>query len=662
MVHTQARGVRGAATLVAFVAFSHAVLLGALSAQSPIVTTAKSDSIYRLAVDSAAYKDYSFVYLLDDGIARFDADGRGTQQYHQVVQILKTAAVGPWAERRFSFRPGHTKVTVNWMRVVRPSGELISDKPSITQASDVPAAMANPVYSDTKVIRYSLAGVAVGTIVDINWTDETTEPYLRGDFASSWRTTMPYPAMRSRFVLDVPVSLTPRIEEHHVDIKRFEDRSDGRHYYVWVKQVVTPVKGEMFAPDSSIPRMGIDVGAPIDWADIGRWYGGLAGDRYTLSARTIAIVDSIARKQRTAADTIQALHTWIARDIRYVSVALGLGGYQPRFPDSTVASGFGDCKDKATLFIAAAKHVGLAAYPVLLNSQGASDSTLPSIGQFDHAIAALPNKGGGYKFLDLTTNAFPSGKVPPSYQGGFGLVVLPGGKSEKIKFPKDASGEQMTSFEGTVGPDGTLSGRLQFVMHGAPESFIRAALSEPLDSLRRAVLGQMFSSFMTGSKVDTLIAFDGRDAHAEPKITVDLHGAEGFRPAGSISVLTVPAAFYGMSAAASRMLTALSNAGERRLPIDASSVYSGGTMIMDLKLTLPDGWKVELPKGANAKSEFGDYRSRYSQDGRVLRISTRMAGADGVYPKERIADLRAWLKTIASDEVSSIVARPTPAP
>jgi hypothetical protein len=634
----------------------------AVSGQSPSVVPAKSDSIYRLAVDSSAYKDYPFVYLLDDGIVRFEADGRGIERYHQVVQILKTDGVDAWAERQFSYRPGHDKVTVNSMRVVRPNGEVISDKPSITQASDIPASMSNPIYSDTKVIRYSLAGVAVGTLVDIDWTQETTNPYLAGDFTSGWTTTMAYPAMRSRYVLDVPASMTPRLDERHVDVKRIEERTNGRHYYVWAKQMVTPVKGELFAPDSSIPRMGIGVSAPINWSDIGRWYGKLAADRYALSARTTAVVDSIARLQHSASDTLQALHTWIARDIRYVSVALGLGGYQPRFPDSTVASGFGDCKDKATLFIAAAKHVGLTAYPVLLNSSGAADSTMPSIGEFDHAIAALPKKGGGYTYLDLTTNAYPAGTVPPSYQGGFGLVVLPGGKSEGITFPKDAPGEQITRFEGSVGTDGTLKGRLDLILRGPSESVIRAALSEPLDSARRVGMSKMFSSFLSGAKVDTLIVFDGRDARAEPKITVNLHGADGFRSAGSLSVLTVPTAFYAPAAGASRVAALLADAPTRTYPIDASNVFDSSPVVTELLLTLPEGWKAELPKGTVAKSDFGEYRSEYSQDGRVLRIRTRIAGAEGVFPKDRIADLQTWLKAIASSEVSSVVARPPVAP
>jgi transglutaminase-like putative cysteine protease len=658
-------------TLSRWRAFGYARILAAVvpgwmvaspvAAQGSNVRPAKSDSIYRLAVDSAAYKDYPFVYLLDDGIVHFETDGRAVERYHQIVQILKTDGVDAWAERQFSYQPGHTKVTVNTMRVVRASGEVISDKPSISQASDVPASMSNPIYSDTKVLRYSLAGVAVGTLVDIDWTQETTQPFLAGDFTSAWSTTMAYPAMRSRYVLDVPASVTPRLEERHVDVKRVEEQAGGRHYYVWAKQQVTPVKGEIFAPDSVIPRMSIGVAAPIKWGDIGRWYGGLAADRYTLSPRTTAIVDSIARLQHSADDTLQALHTWIARDIRYVSVALGLGGYQPRFPDSTVASGFGDCKDKATLFIAAAKHVGLTAYPVLLNSSGAADSTMPSVGEFDHAIAALPNKGGGYKYLDLTTNEYPAGTVPPSYQGGFGLVVFPDGKSEPITFPKDRPGETITRFEGTVGADGSLSGRLELTFRGSAGSFLRAGLREAPDSGQRAQLSKLFGSFLPGSTVDTLILFDARDPRAEPKISLNLHGADGFKNAGSLSVLTVPAAFYAPAAGASGVLRALADAGPRRYPIDAGSVFRA-TAVTELVLTLPEGWKVELPKGVAAKSEFGDFQSQYSQDSRVLRMQMRIVGAEGVFPKERLADLETWLKALTNGTVKSLVARPPAAP
>jgi hypothetical protein len=203
-----------------------------------------------------------------------------------------------------------------------------------------------------------------------------------------------------------------------------------------------------------------------------------------------------------------ALHKWIAKDIRYVSVALGLSGYQPRFPDSTIISGFGDCKDKATLFIAAARHLGLTAYPVLLNSTGVPDRSVVSINQFDHAIAAMPKKTGGYTFLDLTTNVFPPGKVPPSYQDEFGLVVLPDGKGDEITFPKDDPSESISEFTGNATADGMISGTLSFATHGGGESALRSGFMEPPDSAQRSNMKKAIGGMFLNSTVDALMLFD----------------------------------------------------------------------------------------------------------------------------------------------------------
>jgi hypothetical protein len=653
--------VRGlaATALIALQLFS----FRALQAQSSGIQPVASDTIYKLAVDSAAYKQYAFVYLLDDGIVRVENNGHDVERYHQIVQILKPAGVKQWAERQFGYRPGHNKVTVNWMRVVRPSGELISDKPNISQESTVPAQMMDPVYSDAKVMRYSLSGVAVGTIVDISYTTETIDPFLSGDFLHSWNTSMPFPALRSRYVLDAPVSMTPRIIEKHLDFKRVESQSGARKYYVWAKTQSMPVRGEMFAPDSAVPFTTITVGSPLHWSDVSKWYTGLAKDRYGLSPSSIAKIDSIARLQRTAADTLAALHRWIARDIRYVSVALGLGGYQPRRPDSTIAVGFGDCKDKATLFIAAAKHLGVTAYPVLLNSRGVADPTLVSITQFDHLIAAVPKRGAtGYTFLDLTTDVMLPGEVVPSYQGEFGLVVRPDGSGDEVRFPKDSSDVTSMTFEGEVDALGKIAGRVTVVPKGGAATTMRMGFVEPLDSAAKSRTETLMGSLFGSGIVDSLITFDGRDPKAEPRMSFRVRDGEGFKRVGSVAILPVPLMLRGASVYYVRRVSQLAADSLRKLPIDAEKVHGNGTEVDELRVTLPEGWKAQLPRDVTALSDFGEYRSTYVQNGRVLRITHSIIGKNGVFPKERIADLHAWLKLVVGDNVESIAVMAPPVP
>lgn len=141
------------------------------AAQAPIITpqgdpSVRSDSIYALAVNPAEYPEETAVWLLDDGVLRLEADGRGTRSYRTVMQILREEAVDSYNELQFGWAPGHERFTLNWARVVRPDGTVISAEPTQVQVSDVVAQKGNPVYADRKVMRVSLSGVEPGSIVD----------------------------------------------------------------------------------------------------------------------------------------------------------------------------------------------------------------------------------------------------------------------------------------------------------------------------------------------------------------------------------------------------------------------------------------------------------------------------------------------------------------
>jgi hypothetical protein len=212
-----------------------AIALGAsgAAAQSPRVTPAgdpsvNSDTIYKLAVKPADYADQPYVFLLDDGIVRFEADGSGSRTYRQVVQILTPEAAEQWGEQTFGYSTDREKLTVNWVRVVKPDGEVVSSKPVHEQESLAPVALEAPVYSDEKVHRVSLGGVAPGTIVDYSYTVETLKPVIPGDFFTSWSVMTGRLTRRSRLIVDLPASVTPRIEERHLSFKRQESVAGGR--------------------------------------------------------------------------------------------------------------------------------------------------------------------------------------------------------------------------------------------------------------------------------------------------------------------------------------------------------------------------------------------------------------------------------------------------
>lgn len=640
---------------------SLAIALGALEAgaQAPRVTPAgdpsvKSDSIYALAVKASDYADQPYVYLLDDGIVRLEADGTGTRTYRQIVQILTPEAAERWGEQSFGYSTDREKLTLNWARVIKPDGTVISEKPVHEQESLAPVAMEAPVYSDEKLHRISLGGVAPGTIVDYSYTVQTLKPIIPRDFLTSWSVSTGRLTRRSRLIVDVPESLKPRIEERHLSFARKEVTVGGRRVYTWARSDIPKPEIEPLAPDSSFGE-SVVVASAINWNEIAQWYAGLAKGRYSLTPQIEQALARTVAGSKTLEDSIRAVHRWVAQDFRYVSLSLGLAGFQPHPPSEVFANNYGDCKDKATFFVAMMKRMGVTAYPVLLNSGGGVNRSLPSGYQFDHMIAAV-DRDSKRTYVDLTADIVPYGSLPPQEQGEFGLVVHPDGRSEEITFPSEPSVANRAEIHlvGSLTPDGLFAGKWTRMASGAQQYGMRASMSKSTkpDSAERArTTLAIANAIFDGSAGDSLQLFDGRDLSAEPRISVLIRHGKAASDAGGTEILTIPLTNFAVT----NVIAALEARGPRKYPISAEKVWGPRTEIQELRLTLPAAWKAKLPPNDSATSAFGTYVAEYSQSGQQLRIARRLTGTDGVYPASRYAELLDWMKKMSADDAKYVI-------
>ena len=647
-----------ARTLVFCLAFCGGSAAAQSSRAEPAGPRVINDTIYSLDVDPADHPEETAVFLLDDGVVRFEADGRSSRTFRQVVQILRPEAVEDYREFSFTYIPGHERMTVNWIRVVKPGGEVVSDEPSFVQDSDVPAQRGDPVYSDQRVRRASVTGVEPGTIVDFSYTTEELKPFLPGDFMQWWGVSTGLAVRRSRFVVDVPDSVALRIREENLNFKRRTVKKNGRTVHTWATGDLPKVKGEPYAADSNDVYMSVAVSSPTTWEDIGRWYAGHARDRYALTPAVrdklaAVLVDAVGRE-----DSIRAVHRWVAQDIRYVSIALGMGGYQPRAPEEVLRTGFGDCKDKATLMVAALGAVGIEAYPVLLNSTGGVERALPSLSQLNHAIVAVRH-GEQYVFIDPTSSLTPYGELPPSEQGEFGMIVRPAGDVEVVTLPQAAIDDNLKSqrLTGAITEEGLFTGWYEELATGALQYQARNILENELEPATRTKFADALArGFYPTATGDSLELFDGKDLTATPRIRVRIIGGRATRTSGRTEILSLPfGSMEGLAKSAAELSDLLRERGGRRFPIDAAAVTGDNVLVQELRLTLPAGWSAQLPQSVATTSVFGRYETEYAQTGQELRMTRRFTGARGIHPPDRIGELIRWFEEIGSDDAGFIV-------
>ncbi|SFL92737.1 DUF3857 domain-containing transglutaminase family protein [Variovorax sp. OV329] len=133
----------------------------------------------------------------------------------------------------------------------------------------------------------------------------------------------------------------------------------------------------------------------------------------------------ITAGKRSTQDKAAAIHDWMRKNIRYVAVYLGTGGWVPHDVDWILANGYGDCKDKALLEVTLLRALGIEAVPVLISTF--NEYMPPELANgFNHCIVYIPSL---QLFADPTDNRIPFGSLPLADSGKpVALALAQGGR------------------------------------------------------------------------------------------------------------------------------------------------------------------------------------------------------------------------------------------
>jgi hypothetical protein len=159
---------------------------------------------------------------------------------------------------------------------------------------------------------------------------------------------------------------------------------------------------------SAGPHLEFGWGRDGSWNDVGRWWNELFSAMRPPGPRVAAAFQELALEGRSAAEAVDAVLAFVHAHVRYVAVELGIGGWKPTDPETTLERGWGDCKALSLLAVELLKRAGIQAVPVAAAiSDGALvDAEFPAIASFDHVVVAVPAASLGPDAILDGTRAF----------------------------------------------------------------------------------------------------------------------------------------------------------------------------------------------------------------------------------------------------------------
>ncbi len=446
------------------------------------------------------------ITLLDERLNAVGDDGRAMRVRNIVRKTLTDAGTHWNADETFVYRRKEQQFYVIEAETIQSDGTAQSVKADAILVNSPQRQAQYALYDDLVEVRVIFPNVKPGSITHIVIITEDLKARMPGEFADAFAWSGTWPKGRIHFVTDVPGSLAKRMRIQTIGTEvppmLREQLPNGHVRYSFDKEGIAPLA------DENNPAPAEQVGPSIhfstigEWADVGHWFVDLLKDRDRLTPALAAKVDDWTKEASGSDAVLRILFDKVANDVRYAGLELGDSDYQPHECNAVWDNQYGDCKDKANLLVAFLRHKGIPAFITFVNANDAGliDRRIPDFHVFSHAIVALPDGRGGYRFCDPTIARARPGLLGPS-DADRDVLVVTDTSSEWVHTPAQGSGQFTFHFDLELKPTGELAGWLEISadgFYGATEDEMFHRLDR--DESRRTA-GQIARNFYPGAEV-----------------------------------------------------------------------------------------------------------------------------------------------------------------
>ena len=515
------------------------------------------------------------------------------------------------------------------------------------------------LYSDNRLKHFNLAQGTYPYTVEIEYEIEYKFLFYIPSF-----TVLPggeVSSQHARYDLQFPAeleSLAPRYVLLNSDKQPNRAKTDdGFESISWTFENVKPIKGEPLGPAESdlVPQIMAApsqfeydgyIGTMNKWDEFGQWIASLNKGRNILPAETKEKIIQLTANLKTPEEKIKAVYEYMQNKTRYVSIQLGIGGYQPFEASVVDQMGYGDCKALSNYTVAMLDAAGIKAYYTLIRA-GKDAAKLnvdfPS-SQFNHAIVFVPNKADTI-WLECTSQTNPFGYMG-TFTGDRKALAITEKGAQVVWTPKYTVEQNVQSCTADVLVDakGNATAKAKTTYSGLQyeNASLNFILSNQYDDQKKWILENTgipsfdLNSFKMTNKKDRI-----------PSAIVDVDLTLNRLATVSGKRLFLTPNLMNRSAFSPEKVA------NRKTPVVLRLTY---THLDTIRYHLPEGIYPEfLPEPVVLKSRFGEYESRYLMEADKLVYIRKMKRYKGEFPAESYQELTDFYRSINKADNTKMV-------
>lgn len=372
--------------------------------------------IEKLEKTDIKYRDYKsenkpLEKLYEHIIVKVNDDFSFNMYRKAAIAINNSESVKRFKFLPMYYLPNNERVSNSHVRIIKKSGET----EEITDYEDkYYRSKSNGAFTNYSVRGYYLPNLEKGDIIEYSYYLKNNNIYEDPFYASIYNLNSVMPVKRATFTFltdnkKLNFNLAPKTKTKNEYFFEFKDLKE--------------VKKEPSYTGYSSNYNFLSVSSLSSWQELIDWYKGLLYKQDILPKNVKDELHKAVDKLKSLKDKVRWVHNYLFEHTHYVGIELGLNTYKPYSATEVLERKYGDCKDKANLFNALLKEVGIKSEIVLLrtNSLGQINTQIPANPKyFNHAISYIPKLD---LFVDLTAEKNGLFDLPFTDQEATGIII-----------------------------------------------------------------------------------------------------------------------------------------------------------------------------------------------------------------------------------------------
>lgn len=639
--------------LICCLVFSHVATTKAQSRtrQEPLPAPQITAKPALLVDKPADYSQEAFVIEQLLKSYRFEKDGTGQRELNMRVRVQTEAGLERFGQLVFAYSSANENLDVDFLRVRKADGTVISGSAGDIQDLSAPIAREAPIYTDLRQKHVTVRGLRPGDVLEYHIVWRVHTPLAQNNFWFEEDFSNPASLifLDNQLELNVPRDSKVKLKTATGMAPTIKEQDD-RRIYTWKYTNLKREEKDEKAEEAAKKKSGDDEPKPPQiqmttfqsWDEVGQWYAGLERERIVPDEKIRAKADELVRGLTTDSAKVEALYQYVAKNFRYVSLSLGQGRYQPHAAADVYANQYGDCKDKHTLLSSLLIAAGLRASPALMNSSRKIDADVPSPGQFDHVITAVPLSGETL-WMDTTAEVAPFRLLSPQLRDKKALLVPASGLGRLETTPAEPPflSTELIEMEGQVNELGKLTGHTHMVVHGDAELFFRMMFrGTPKSEWKRLSYYLSLVSGIRGQEVSEIKPSEPAAFEKPFEVDYDFTSDDFLDWSTKKTKVAIPLPSLHLA-----QIDA--DKEESPKPIQLGPPID---IVYRVKILFPAQYQTRLPLPLKVTRDYADYSSTYALQGNTLVAERKFRLRQHELPATRVQDFRAFVAAARADE------------